>query len=134
MSVETTYAGLFGSWRQLDTALTANAAELAHLNGLHTRLLEVLSETQEVLQQQAAFTAGKLEASRRLKNLMTEGERLANLLRQALKQHYGIRSEKLAEFGLQPFRGLARAAKPAPETPSETTPVPAPVNPAGPVP
>jgi hypothetical protein len=34
-----------------------------------------------------------------------EGERVASLIRSALKQHYGIRSEKLAEFDLKPFRG-----------------------------
>jgi hypothetical protein len=28
-----------------------------------------------------------------------------------LKQHYGIRSEKLAEFGVQPFRGHNRTEK-----------------------
>ena len=56
-----------------------------------------------------------------------EGERLANLLRGAVKQHYGIRSEKLADFGLKPFRGRNRKKtgpelkpKPSPETPTPT--------------
>jgi len=41
----------------------------------------------------------------------------------------GIRSEKLAEFGLQPFRGRAR--KSATEDPQTETPEkPAPANPA----
>jgi len=38
-------------------------------------------------------------------------------LRTALKQHYGIRAEKLAEFGMQPFRGrnlTAKAKQPKP--------------------
>jgi hypothetical protein len=52
--------------------------------------------------------------------VLTEGSRLTSLLRQALKEHYGIRSEKLDEFGLQPFRG--RKAKPAPETPQPAPP------------
>ena len=59
---------------------------------------------------------------------MVEGERLANLLRVNLKQHYGIRSEKLSAFGLQPFRG--RKGKEAPEAPiSSTPPVTAPPTP-----
>jgi hypothetical protein len=41
-----------------------------------------------------------------------------------VKQHYGIRSEKLAEFGVKPFRGRKRAEKPEP-TPTPT-PVPSP--------
>jgi hypothetical protein len=60
---------------------------------------------------QAAQKAAKQEASKTLKTAVLEGDRLANLLRTALKQHYGIRSEKLAEFGMQPFRGRNLTAK-----------------------
>ncbi|HEY2289055.1 MAG TPA: hypothetical protein VGM86_00015 [Thermoanaerobaculia bacterium] len=28
------------------------------------------------------------------------------------REHYGVRSEKLAELGIQPFRGRPRKAKP----------------------
>ena len=68
------------------------------------------------------------ELSKQIKTLVTEGQRLANLLRSALKEHYGIRSEKLAEFNVQPFRGRRLKAKPAPEgsgtpEPSQSPPV-----------
>jgi hypothetical protein len=43
---------------------------------------------------------------------MVEGGRVATVLRQSLKAHYGVRSEKLAEFGVKPFRGRTRKAKP----------------------
>jgi len=36
-----------------------------------------------------------------------------------LKQHYGLSSEKLAEFHLRPFRGRNRRANPTPPPPSE---------------
>jgi len=49
--------------------------------------------------------------------MLTEGGRLTALLRHALKQHYGIRSEKLAEFGLQPFRGRKQPEPSTPATP-----------------
>jgi hypothetical protein len=74
---------------------------------------------------QAAQRAAKQSASQTLKSTVIEGERLANLLRSAVKQHYGIRSEKLAEFGLRPFRGRNRTAK----TPEEKTPQPQPAAP-----
>jgi len=49
---------------------------------------------------------------------------LAGLRRAAieklLEEHYGLRSEKLAQFGLQPFRGLVRKAKPTSPEPPET--------------
>ena len=43
-----------------------------------------------------------------LRTIIVEGERLATVLRRSLKSHYGIRSEKLTEFGIQPFRGRRR--------------------------
>ncbi len=49
------------------------------------------------------------------------------MLRQGLKQFYGIRSEKLTEFGLNPFRG--RSGRKQPENP---TPPPPPVETAAP--
>ena len=49
-------------------------------------------------------------------SLLTEAERLITVLLLAVKQHYGIRSEKLAEFGIQPFRGRRRKEEPTPET------------------
>jgi hypothetical protein len=50
------------------------------------------------------------------------------VLRLAVKQHYGIRAEKLAEFGLQPFRGRPRSvqtAEPQSPSPSPEEPKPA---------
>ena len=50
--------------------------------------------------------------------MVVEGNRLGNALRVMLKEHYGVRAQKLAEFGLQPFRGRSRKATPgSPETP-----------------
>jgi len=57
--------------------------------------------------------------------MLGEGQRLANLLRQALRQHYGPASPKLSEFDLLPFRGRTQSAKtptPPPATPPPSTP------------
>jgi hypothetical protein len=83
----------------------------------------MLADAQETVKQQAALTAGKQEMSKKLKSQVVEGQRVANGLRKLLKEFYGVRSEKLAEFGLQPFRGLKRKAA----APEEPTPVPPPV-------
>ena len=37
------------------------------------------------------------------------------MLQLAVKQHYGIRAEKLAEFGMQPFRGRSRTGEAGPD-------------------
>jgi hypothetical protein len=112
MAKETTNAGKMGSLGRLDASLEANAAELPHLEGPRLRLRQIVSEGREVEKLQAALTASKQEASKRLRALLTEGERIANGLSKFLIEHYGLRSEKLAEFGLQPFRGRTRKAKP----------------------
>jgi hypothetical protein len=120
MGSETTYKGKIEGWDYLQERLTANATDLAHLDTLRKRLDEVTEQARQMAAAQAAQRAAKQSASQTLKSTVIEGERLANLLRSAVKQHYGIRSEKLAEFGLRPFRGRNRTAK-AKET-GETTP------------
>ena len=111
MSTESTYKGKIEDWDHLQERLTANAAELAHLEAMRTRLSAVTEQARQIAAAQAAQKAAKQTASQTLKTAIREGDRLANVLRSALKQHYGIRSEKLAEFGLQPFRGRNRTLK-----------------------
>lgn len=125
MAQEKTHAGVLGSLQRLDTALEANSAELAHLEGARQRLKTLLGQSQETITQQGALTASKQEMSKQLRTFLTEGQRVANAIRALLKEHYGLRAEKLAEFGLQPFRGRTRKAKPTepkPPVPPSTQP------------
>jgi hypothetical protein len=115
---ETTSAGKIGDWQRLLAPLVANGDDLKHLEVPRNQLATMTAQAVDLKKHQAAQRAAKQTASQQLQGMLTEGERLASLLRQAVKQHYGIRSEKLAEFGLQPFRGRK---SPAP------TPTPAPV-------
>jgi len=110
---------MLGDLGRMGAALAANATELPHLEGVRLKFDANLTEAQEAAKQQAAFTASKQEASKRLAKLVTEGQRMANGLRTLLKEHYGIRAEKLAEFNLQPFRGRAVTAKTKPPAPAE---------------
>jgi hypothetical protein len=135
MAKETTYAGVLGELSRFDAALEANAADLTHLEGTRTRLRTLLGGAQETAKEQAALVASKQESSKRLRSQVTEAKRVASGLRKLVIEHYGLRSEKLAEFGLQPFRGRTRKAKPADpqstepgSSPPDSTPT-APVNP-----
>jgi DNA-binding protein H-NS len=122
MAKETTYSGMQGDQQRLVTALTANNGELPHLEGARQRLENLLTQAQETAKKQAALTASKQETSKQLRSLVMEGQRVANAVRSMLKEHYGLRAEKLAEFGLQPFRGRARKVKPeAPAIPEPPT-------------
>ena len=124
MSQETTQAGKLGRLARLSTAMAANTAEIPHLEGPRGRLDKILTEALEVAKQQAALTASKQESTKRLQTLLTEGERVADGLQKFLKEHYGLRSEKLAEYGIQPFRGRRPKEIPEDPEPPETSAAP----------
>ena len=117
MARETTYAGILGDLQRLMGVIEANKAELPQLEPFWIKLEGVLTQALGVSQQQAALKAAKQEASKQMRRLTSEGQRLANVIRTAVKEHYGIREEKIAEFGLQPFRGrkvgLTKKRKPS---------------------
>ena len=130
MGNETTYSGVIGELTRIDAALEANAADLPHLEGPRVRLGSILGSAREVAQQQAALKASKQESSKRLKELLTEGQRVATGIVRFLQQHYGNRSEKLAEFGLQPFRGRKPRTPKTPPPTESTTSTPTAAHPA----
>ena len=128
MARENTVKGRLGDLLRFRAAMTANREELQHLEATRTRLDGVIDQIQEAADRQGMHTAGKQEASKQLRTFLTEGERLATVLRLGVKQHFGIRAEKLAEFSLQPFRGRTRTARteePEPPSPSPEEPKPA---------
>lgn len=111
MPNETTNTAKLGALVQFAGAIAANTPELPHLEKTCLQYISMVSSLQETAKQQSALVASKQEASKKFRSELTECERLASVLRAAIKQHYGIRSEKLAEFNLQPFRGRNRTAK-----------------------
>jgi chromosome segregation ATPase len=117
-------SGTLGDLGRLVAALTANAEELPHLEGVRARLEKMVAEAQEVAKQQAALTASKQEASKRLRELLSEGNRMATGVSRLITENYGLRAEKLAEFGLQPFRGRSvKNGVRKPASPSPTFPM-----------
>jgi hypothetical protein len=128
MSRETTYNGMLGRWQKFLTALIANP-DLAALEPWRTKLAALLAQGVELSQQQAALTASRQEMSKQIRALLAEGNRLVTSIGRMIADQYGIEAEKLAEFGIQPFRrraflGRTRKEKPAPQpespAPSET--------------
>jgi len=105
-----------GSLQRLMDVMEANASELPQLEGNRVIFADQVSRVQVLAQEQAAMLASKQEATRQFQVAMAETQRLATVLRFGVKQHYGIDSEKLVEFGIQPFRGKTRKVK-EPETP-----------------
>jgi len=97
-----------GSLQRFNLSLAANKAELQDMEPTRIKFDGMVNQTQELANRQAALQAEKQEISKQLKSHIIESERLGNVMRKAVQAHYGIRAEKLAEFGLQPFRGRPR--------------------------
>ena len=129
MATQGTQGARLEDLRRLSTALTENAGDLQAVGGAMTQLDAIVQQAQEAAASQAAFTASRLEATEELQRLLREGSRLATGLRQHVRFHYGISAAKLAEFGMQPFRGRNRKAIPV--VPIEPEPETEPVNPDG---
>jgi hypothetical protein len=126
MASETTYTGKLGALQRLNAALASNSGDLPDLEGNRNKLVGMQTQAQDAVKRQAELRAEKQELSRQLRAIFSESDRLATVVRQTLKAHYGIRAEKLVEFGVQPFRG--RKAKPVegtPGTPQPPGPTPA---------
>ena len=104
-------------WQTLVSALADNIGDLEHLSTRFVKLQDILAESIQVLQEQAAARASKQTASRRLEGLLSDGQKVATFLGAGIREHYGNRSEKLAEFHLQPFRGRRPAVKTEPPPP-----------------
>ena len=97
-----------GSLQRFNAALAGKAEETPQLEGSRAIFDAMVTRIHELAQEQAELTAGKQDTTRRLQEELVDAQRLATALRAALKSHYGPDSERLVEFGIQPFRGRSR--------------------------
>jgi hypothetical protein len=118
----TTYSDHLNHWQVLLTALEENEASLPQLTLSRDKLQALLTQALARVNTQAVHTAAKQEASSELVTLIDQGSKLATLLRNGVREHYGNRSEKLAEFRMQPFRGRNKGVVPPPEPPEAPVP------------
>ena len=101
-----------GDWLELADLVTPETiAGSPFLERTHGELQGFVAEIRNLLVQRDFYEARKQEATQRIQEILPEGRRTATLLRRALKQHFGPTNEKLAAFGIQPFRGRKRSRK-----------------------
>ncbi|HEX3555220.1 MAG TPA: hypothetical protein VIA62_18500 [Thermoanaerobaculia bacterium] len=120
-------------WGHAASAIAANAADLPQAEIPRLALEKLTEELRKLVLDQSLHRANKQEASQRMAEIHSEGAKLATVLRVIAKQHYGNRSEKLVELGIQPLRTRARKAAPGatpPPVASPPAPGPTPVTPA----
>src|SRR5258706_15283789 len=81
----------FTVWRNVSTSTAANAADLPELEPTRLKLAGVIVEVDKILVDQDAFQASKQLSTQRLKVLIDNGNRLTNVLKAMVKQHYASR-------------------------------------------
>jgi hypothetical protein len=113
-------------WGQLATTVDINKTDLAHLEPQRARLAVVSEGSKTTKLRQDALKAELQQSTRDLEAFRTEGRDLATRLRNGIRTQYGLKGEKLTEFGLKPRRKPQKKAKPGPvaqPTPVAVTPV-----------
>lgn len=108
MAEEWLYMNAVNGWDQMASSLTANNDQVAHLEVGVPKLQERSQLARSLSAQYAALRAAKQEVWKELQRVLEEGEAEMRYLREGVRAHYGKRSEKLVEFGVQPFRGIKR--------------------------
>ncbi len=98
-------------WDQLAAALERYAAELAHLQDQRAQLAAALDRTKALRRRQAAQDARLRITTQKLQEERDLARALEARLRAGLKQHFGLHSPHLREFGSRP-RPLPRTALP----------------------
>jgi len=109
-------------WDRLVTPMGTNPIQFPNLEDERQQLVSILTRSRDLVIQQAALTASKQDISKRLDALLGEGRKVASFLRAGVKQKLGHRSEKVIEFGIQPFRSRSRKPSPPPEQPAPPSP------------
>lgn len=127
------YMNKVNGWEKMDTAMTANDTEVAHLKFKLPVLRDNSQRIRALYAQHAALAAARQAITREMTQLIDEGDQIFRMLKEALKDHYGKRNEKLVEFGVEPLRTAAvkrrRGSKTSAETPvaiPADSPAPAP--------
>ena len=115
-----------GSWGQMAVTVDVNKVDLAHLEPQRARLAVVSESAKATKVKQEALKAQVQQTTRDLEGLMKEGRDLFSRLRFGVRTQYGLKSEKLTEFGMKPRRKQQKKATPEPvaqPTPVTHTPV-----------
>jgi hypothetical protein len=120
MAIERRYMNRINGWAQVAAGVSSNPQGTEHLQPGAGRLQALHTRASELSVQQAALTTSKQENTKELKQVLREGDALADFLRTGARAHFGADSEKMIEFGMQPFRGR----KLSPETKAKKSKAP----------
>lgn len=103
------HADIVTDWETLLKRVASNAADLPNIDLYSAPLAQLLDTAKNSLALSKAHRATKQEGTQDFKALVREGKDAATKLRAAVKAHFGPRSERLLEFGIQPLRPRKKA-------------------------
>jgi hypothetical protein len=116
-------------WETLVVKVEENE-ELSFMEGTRAELEVEREGATEARLRQIQFRALAQKASRDLDAHIARGKVLQVRLHDGIRMFYGRDAEKLAEFGLQPFRPVQRPKPPAPPPPEDAKKKPSKQGPA----
>lgn len=89
-------------WELLLAGLEANRHELGHMEFARVHLTEQIKDLGAEQTRRATLQAEVLKSSRTIRSNLRSGKEFASRVANALRAHYGSRSDKLIEFGFKP--------------------------------
>ncbi len=120
-----------GEWAKLARAVQElDVKERPHFRKHFQKLADFVEGVRALEVERDFHAARKQEATRKIRAMLEEGNRVATVVRLILKNEYGPTSERLTEFGIPPFRGRKRRRKEGDgETPEPAAKAPKPETP-----
>jgi hypothetical protein len=112
----TSQADHLKSWPMLITAAQVNE-DVMKAQVFWEMLQESYDGANAALAEQAQLRARYQQSTRNLNDHMKTGIEAAGRIRNGARMQFGLRAEKLAEFGLKPLRPAKVTAKPVPKPP-----------------
>jgi hypothetical protein len=99
-----TFAECIAQWNLLKQGLDANAADLTFLEAECGQFTTLLANVGTLDARQEALKAQLQQVTQQLQTKLGETETLETRLRASLRGKYGLKNEKLEEFGIKPSR------------------------------
>lgn len=109
-------------WERLVAAVAKNLKKLSGMERDLEVLKQALVEVREAKKRQIEMRAAAQQATRDLEAAMEKANGAAVRLNSGILSAYGSKAEKLAEFGLRPWRPRKAAAK-APQAEANAAPL-----------
>ena len=118
------FAALMGTGDHLLATIQANSADLPQLEEDRLQLAARIEVAKAASVRQDMARSLFQQSTRDLEKAMADTQELITRLRNGIRQEYGLRSEKLTEFGMQPRRAPVRKVKEKPAPAPQPAPAP----------